>query len=63
MDNIIFDYRSFGEEMDIPTEIVQLFEKEAYNEFPNDNMLMEIHVLRAVKAYVKTNSRITVCEN
>jgi len=63
MDNMIFDYRSLGEEMDIPAEIVQLFEKEAYDEFPNDNMLMEIHIMRAVKAYVKSSSRITVCEN
>ena len=63
MDNMIFDYRAFGEDMNIPAEIIQLFEKEAYDEFPNDNMLMENHILRAVKAYVKSNSRITVCEN
>ncbi|MCL2381417.1 MAG: hypothetical protein FWC64_07460 [Treponema sp.] len=62
MESMMFDYRSLSEELDIPVEVVRLFEREAYDEFPNDSMLVEIHVLRAVKAYVKANSKIVVCE-
>jgi hypothetical protein len=63
MENLIFDYHSLGEKLAIPEEIIQKFEKEAYDEFPFDNMLMEIHVLRAVKAYAKTNVRMVAIEN
>ena len=62
MENLIFDYHSFGENHDIPVEIIREFEKEAQNEFPFDNMLMEIHVLRAIKSYAKINSRLVKIE-
>jgi hypothetical protein len=51
MEDLMFDYRSLGEELAVPTEIIKQFEQEAHNEFPYDNMLMEIHILRTVKAY------------
>ena len=63
MENLMFDYISLGENLDVPMGIVQKFEKEARNEFPFDNMLMEIHVLRAIKAYVKINTRMMAIEN
>ena len=63
MENLMFDYRSFGEDFEIPIEIVQKFEKEAQNEFPHDNMLMEIHVLRAIKSYTKTKKQMVSIEN
>ena len=63
MDSTIFDYRSYGEEWDIPAETVQLFEKEAYDEFPNDKMLIEIHILRAIKSYIRKSSRMALVEN
>jgi len=63
MEDSIFDYRSLGKKFAVPEEIIQKFEKEAFDEFPYDNMLMEIHVLRAVKAYTKTPSRMEVVEN
>jgi len=63
MEDSIFDYRSLGMKMAVPEEIVKNFEKEALNEFPFDNMLMEIHVLRAVKAYAKTQERMVLIEN
>ena len=58
MENLMFDYRSYSKNLAIPTEIVQKFEKEALNEFPFDNMLVEIHVLRAIKSYAKMNNRM-----
>ena len=63
MDNLFFDYRSLGEKLDVPIEIIEKFEEEAHDEFHLDDMLMEIHVLRAVKAYAKTNARMSVVEN
>jgi hypothetical protein len=63
MENLMFDYRSFGENLAIPIEVVRKFEKEARIEFPSDNMLMEIHVLRAIKSYAKMNTGIMPIEN
>jgi hypothetical protein len=63
MENLIFDYCSVGEKLAVPAEIIKKFEKEARDEFPFDNMLMEIHILRAVKAYAKSNMLETVVEN
>jgi len=63
MENIMFDYRSLGEELGIPIEIIHKFEQEANTEFPFDDMLTEIHILRAVKAYAKANKRMIPIEN
>jgi hypothetical protein len=63
MENLIFDYHSIGEKLAVPSEIVQKLEKEAHNEFPMDNMLMEIHILRAIKTYAKTRSQMVTIEN
>ena len=63
MENFMFDYRSLGKELNVPVEIIKKFEQEAYNEFPFDDMLKEIHVLRAIKAYAKANTRKISIEN
>ena len=63
MEKLMFDYRSLGKELAVPKKIVQKFEQEARNEFPFDNMLMEIHILRAVKAYAKETTRMIPIEN
>ena len=63
MENLIFDYHSIGKKLAVPHEAIQKFEKEARDEFPLDKMLMEIHVLRAVKAYAKTSARMAIIEN
>jgi len=47
----IFDYSSMAKEFKIPEKIVRKIEKEVKREIPNDNMIMELHVLRALKAY------------
>jgi hypothetical protein len=59
----MFDYRSLGENLDVPVDVIHDFENEARNEFPYDNMLMEIHVLRAIKSYVTTNAQKATIEN
>jgi hypothetical protein len=63
MENLMFDFRSLGEKLAVPSEIVQKIEEEAHNEFPFANMLMEIHILRAVKTYAKTNTQVMSIEN
>jgi type II secretory pathway component PulK len=62
MENLMFDYRSLGDKLAVPSEIVQKFEQEALNEFPYDNMLMEIHAMRAIQAYAKTMIRMVPVE-
>ena len=57
MEKLMFDYRSLADQLAVPSEIIQQFEQEAHKEFPFDNMLMEIHILRAVKAYAKTSGQ------
>jgi len=59
----MFDYRSLGKELAVPDEIIQKFEQEAHKEFFSDNMLMELHVLRAIKAYIKSTTRMIPIEN
>lgn len=63
MENLMFDYKSLGKDLSVPADIIQFFETEARNEFPFDSMLMEIHALRAVKTYAKTNTRMATIEN
>ena len=63
MEDLLFDYKSLGEELGVPTEIVRKFEQEARSEFPFDDMLTEIHILRAIKAYAKATSRMVFVEN
>jgi len=63
MEKLMFDYRSLGEDLAVPSEIVQQFEREAHSEFPSDKMLMEIHILRAVKTYATTTKRMAAIEN
>jgi hypothetical protein len=50
--NIMFDYQSVADKFGIPDAIVKKVEKEVKKEIPNDNMIMELHVLRALKSYV-----------
>jgi hypothetical protein len=63
MENIMFDYRSLGEKLAVPSKIIQKIEEDVRNEFPFDNMLMEIHILRAIKTYAKTNTQVMSIEN
>jgi hypothetical protein len=37
-----------------------LFEQEAKDEFPNDVMLRELHIMRALKSYSNKNSYLAV---
>ena len=45
-----FVYRSVAKEMSVPEEIVVKIEEDVKEEFPNDKMMYELHVLRAFKS-------------
>ena len=45
-----FDYYKVAKEMDISEDIVLNIEKEVKEEFPDDIMMFELHVMRALKS-------------
>ncbi len=47
---MVFDYASLAQAENIPAATLRSLESEAAHEFPNDLMLMELHMLRAIKA-------------
>jgi len=49
--NTIFNYQSVTDKFEIPDNIVKEIVKEIKEEIPDDNMIMELHVLRALKSY------------
>jgi len=49
--NTIFDYQSLANRFGISDNIVKKVEQDVREEIPNDNMIMELHILRALKSY------------
>ena len=49
--NAIFNYQAVANKLGIPDEVVRVIEKEVKKEIPDDNMIMELHILRAIKSY------------
>ena len=47
----IFDYQSVADRFGISADIVKKVENEIKKEIPNDNMIRELHILRALKSY------------
>ena len=45
-----FDYQKVAKEMNVPDTTLKNIEKEVKGEFPNDKMMYELHVLRAVRS-------------
>lgn len=45
-----FDYKKVAREMKVPDVILKKIEKEIKEEFPKDEMMYELHVLRALKS-------------
>jgi len=56
----IFDYISFANSLSVGSEVVKLLEQEAKDEFPNDMMLRELHIMRALKTYSDKNLYLAV---
>jgi len=45
-----FDYQKVAKEMNVPEATLKKIEKEVKLEFPNDKMMYELHVLRALRS-------------
>lgn len=54
----IFDYSSIAKEFKISENIVRKIENEVKREIPDDDMIMELHVLRALKSYVHKHQSV-----
>ena len=50
-----FDYRSLAEKYNISTKVLDSIIKEVKGEFPDDKMLAELHIIRALKEYKKAH--------
>jgi hypothetical protein len=48
-DGRIFDIESLADKWKIHPSLLDKFMKEAREEFPNDEMMVELHVLRALR--------------
>jgi len=59
----IFNYQSVADKFEIPDNIVKRIVKEVREEIPNDNMIMELHILRALKSYAITVNLLLHNEN
>jgi hypothetical protein len=55
--HVVFDYRASVQALHVPLAEVVKLEKQAKHEFPHDEMLMELHLLRAIKAYANQTTR------
>jgi hypothetical protein len=51
MNDVIFDYQKKIKQFNVPKTIAANLEKEVRAEFPDDAMLMELHMIRALRAY------------
>jgi len=52
----MFNYQSIADKFKIPDNIVKKIVKETKKEIPHDNMIMELHILRALKSYANKNN-------
>lgn len=46
----MFDYQTVADELNIDPKVTEKIIHDTRKEFPNDDMLFELHVLRALKA-------------
>jgi hypothetical protein len=51
-----FDYEALSKQFSINPEVLTQLVKEASDEFPGDNMMIELHVIRALNWLNKKNS-------
>jgi hypothetical protein len=54
MGTALFDYHAASVRLHIPGAIVHQYEKEAKKEFPFDPMMAELHILRALNSYSRS---------
>jgi hypothetical protein len=55
MSGLVFDYKRAAGEADLPQSLLHEFEEDARREFGDDDMLFELHILRAINGYRTAN--------
>jgi hypothetical protein len=48
---LMFDYLTLAQELSLSQKEIAMLEEQVQREFPHDDMLRELHLLRAVDAY------------
>lgn len=56
--NLLFDYRTAAKAARISAAALKKLEQQARQEFPGDPMLMELHVLRAIRTETDEKRRM-----
>jgi len=54
---VIFDIKEKAQELGISEDIYKKLEKEVRQEFPNDEMMFELHLIRVLKSYSRKKVR------
>jgi len=54
---VIFDIKGKAQELGISKDIYKKLEKEVRQEFPNDEMMFELHLIRVLKSYSRKKVR------
>ncbi len=59
---MFFDTEKKARELSIQPEVYQKLREEVKNEFPNDEMMFELHLLRALMEYSRKNLEMPCAE-
>jgi len=54
---VIFDIKGKAQELGISKDIYKKLEREVRQEFPNDEMMFELHLIRVLKSYSRKKVR------
>jgi hypothetical protein len=57
MNDYIFDYNEAAARENIPADMLEGIIREAQIEFPFDDMMKELHIIRAINAYASKKKR------
>jgi len=58
VESAVFDYCQAAKLENIPDDVFAQIIKEAQLEFPFDEMMRELHILRAIKSYAAQMNRV-----
>jgi hypothetical protein len=54
----MFDYQKFAQKYKIDEEVLHNIEEETRREFAPDEMMIELHILRALRSYVIQTAKV-----
>lgn len=57
IDGPMFDYENAARRLGVPPETVKMLEIEVRADFPHDDMMFELHMLRAIYAWAEATEK------